>query len=149
MVNPRTRGRRSCFWYSRTGGVVGDYVSRSLGFALAWRRSSRLTLVRLAFLGIDVRVAGFLEIDVPVARIATPTSIRGQKTTPTSKSWNTCHANVNLRERVPRQRRSHGTSRETGRTVSSMPRTFVALWNKPTNAGPCTAADAQVFGTEP
>ena len=62
--------------------------SSSAGLTSAWRDSPGFASVWLAFLGIGVRVARFLVICVPVARIATGTSIRELKTTPTSNPWN-------------------------------------------------------------
>ena len=53
----------------------------------------------LAFLEIDVGVAGFPVICVRVARTATRTSIRRNAATPTSNPWN-----------APRQRQIHGMS---------------------------------------
>ncbi len=141
---------------------------RSPSFALAWLDSSRFALAWRAFLGIDVAVAGFRRIDVAVAAFhgfdvgvaafpgfcvavagnATPTSIKGQKTTATSIPRKSGHTNVDLRERHhsnanpaesgPRQRqsrgkraherRSWGTSHRVGRIASPAARLSVPSW---------------------
>ncbi len=84
---------------SRTSAVVGDHVSRSLGFASAWRR----------FPGIDVRVARFPRDRRPRGQIPRDLRSRGKNRHANVNQGAKNHANDNLMERAPRQRQIHGT----------------------------------------